>query len=192
MHVPVNGSFIKHCCNKRGMSKRTVFIVFLAAITGLWTGCKDDVATTGQSVLDADDAIIVLADTFTIRSSMDSCDAIISQADSFFLGEIETDYGTLRASILTQLACPEGFSYPEGFSVDSVDSICLFMYYSSWVGDANSPIAVNAYKMDKKTFRYSGTYPTDLNIRRLLLPSEEYLDESPHCGGLGETGLHSE
>ena len=146
------------------MSKRAVFIVFLAAIMGLWTGCKDDVATTGQSVLDADDKIFVLADTFTISSVVDSCDAIISQADSFLLGEIETDYGTLRASILTQLACPEGYSYPADFAVDSVDSICLFMYYSSWEGDPNSPIAVNAYLMDKQTFQYSGTYPTDLNI----------------------------
>ena len=146
------------------MSKRTVFIVFLAAIMSLWTGCKDDVATTGQSVLDADDKIFVLADTFTISSVVDSCDAIISQADSFLLGEIETDYGTLRASILTQLACPEGYSYPADFAVDSVDSICLFMYYSSWEGDPNSPIAVNAYLMDKQTFQYSGTYPTDLNI----------------------------
>lgn len=146
------------------MSKRIVFIVFLAAIMGMWTGCKDDVATTGQSVLDADDKIFVLADTFTISSVVDSCDAIISQADSFLLGEIETDYGTLRASILTQLACPEGYSYPADFAVDSVDSICLFMYYSSWEGDPNSPIAVNAYLMDKQTFQYSGTYPTDLNI----------------------------
>ena len=146
------------------MSKRIGFIVFLAAIMGLWTGCKDDVATTGQSVLDSDDKIFVLADTFTISSVVDSCDAIISQADSFLLGEIETDYGTLRASILTQLACPEGYSYPADFAVDSVDSICLFMYYSSWEGDPNSPIAVNAYLMDKQTFQYSGTYPTDLNI----------------------------
>ena len=146
------------------MSKRIVFIVFLAAIMSLWTGCKDDVATTGQSVLDSDDKIFVLADTFTISSVVDSCDAIISQADSFLLGEIETDYGTLRASILTQLACPEGYSYPADFAVDSVDSICLFMYYSSWEGDPNSPIAVNAYLMDKQTFQYSGTYPTDLNI----------------------------
>jgi len=136
----------------------------LTVIACLWTGCKDDVATTGESVLDKNDAIVVLADTFSLASAIDSCRAIISQADSFLLGEIETDYGLLRASILTQLACPEGYSYPEGFSVDSVDSICLFMYYSSWVGDAKSPMAINAYMMDKGTFQYNGTYPTDLNI----------------------------
>ena len=139
-------------------------IILLFAIACVWTGCKDDVANTGQSVLDERDAIIVLADTFPFTSRIDSCDAIISQADSFLLGELETDYGLLRASILTQLACPEGYHYPEGFTVDSVDSICLFMYYSSWVGDDHSPLAVNAYMMDRKTFRYASTYPTDLNI----------------------------
>ena len=146
------------------MRKRFSWIVFLCALVCAWTSCKNDVANTGQSVLGEEDAIIVLADTFSFCSRIDSCAAIISQADSFLLGELETDYGLLRASILTQLACPEGYHYPADFSVDSVDSICLFMYYSSWVGDANSPIAVNAYMLDKKTFRYSSTYPTDLNI----------------------------
>lgn len=146
------------------MNKRNAIILFLSAFVWMLAGCKDDVGTTGQSVLDEDDQIIVLADTFEIASMVDSCRAIISQADSFLLGEIETDYGTLRASILTQLACPEGYSYPADFAVDSIDSICLFMYYSSWEGDPNSPLAVNAYLMDKETFQYSGTYPTDLNI----------------------------
>ena len=147
------------------MNKRFAFIgLVLLAIAGLWTACKDDVANTGVSVLDEDDMIIVLADTFSISSAVDSCDAIISQADSFLLGEIETDYGLLRASVLTQLACPEGSSYPQGFTVDSVDSICLFMAYTSWVGDENSPLAINAYMMDRKTFRYNSTYPTDLKV----------------------------
>ena len=126
-----------------------------------WTACKDDVASAGKAVLGEDDAIIVYVDTFPLYSVIDSCDAIISQADSFLLGEIETDFGLLRASVLTQLACPEGFSYPAG---SVVDSVCLFMYYSSWVGDKNSPLAIDAYLMDQGTFSYSGKYYTDLNI----------------------------
>lgn len=155
------------------MYKRFAFIGFpLLAIMLLWTACKDDVTTTGESILDENDAIIVLADTFSISSAVDSCDAIISQADSFLLGEIETDYGVLRASVLTQLACPEGYTYPEGFTVDS---ICLFMYYSSWVGDDKSPLAINAYLMDKNTFRYNSTYPTDLNINDYCTRSKSIL-----------------
>ena len=146
------------------MNKRFAFIAILAAIVCCWTACKDDVATAGESVLDDDDKIIVLPDTFDIESMVDSCAAIISQADSFLLGEIETDYGLLRASVLTQMACPIGYHYPEDFAVDSVDSICLFMYYSSWTGDGKSPMAINAYMLDRETFKYSGIYPTDLNI----------------------------
>ena len=148
------------------MSKRFAFIGLLCAVVCGWTACKDDVANTGESVLDASDQIIVLADTFEISSAIDSCKAIISQPDSFLLGEIETDYGLLRASILTQLACPEGYHYPADVTVDSIDSICLFMYYASWVGDAQTPMAINAYRMDRGTFRYSDTYPTDLAIEK--------------------------
>lgn len=146
------------------MNKRFSFIGFLCAIMCLLASCKTDVSNTGMSVLDENDAIIVLTDTFPISSRIDSCKAIIAQADSFLLGEIETDYGLLHASILTQLACPEGYHYPEDFHVDSIDSICLFMYYSSWVGDENSPIAVNAYMLNKQTFQYDKTYHSDLNI----------------------------
>lgn len=143
------------------------FILFILAISACcFTACKDDVANTGQSVLDPDDAIVVLADTFAFDSHVISSKAITSQADSFLLGEIETDYGVLHASILTQLACPEGYKYPSGDHIKNIglDSVCLFMYYASWEGDSHSPLAINAYMMDRNTFRYSGIYPTDLNI----------------------------
>ena len=143
------------------MRKRFAFIGILVAIACCWTACKDDVSTTGESILEPKDEIIVMADTFDIQSGIFSSEAITCQADSFLLGEIESKYGSLRASILTQLACPEGFRYPEGFVVDS---ICLFLYYASWEGDANSPLAINAYMMDKQTFSYSSRYYSDLNI----------------------------
>ena len=137
------------------MNKRIAFIGLLIGLVCAFSSCKDDVANTGQSVLSEEDEIIVLVDTFSIASGIDSCRAIISQAESFLLGEIETDYGLLRASIL--------YSYPEGYAVDS---ICLFVSYRSWVGDAKAPMAINAYMLDKGTFQYSGTYPTDLDINR--------------------------
>ena len=142
------------------LQKIGIFVLIACA----WTACKDDVASAGKGALEKDDEIVVSVDTFSLKSEIGDWDAITSQADSFLLGEIETDYGMLKASVLTQLACPEGYHYPADFHVDSIDSICLFMYYSSWVGDDHSPIAINAYMLDKKTFRYNSSYPTDLNI----------------------------
>jgi len=49
------------------------------------------------------------------------------------------------------------------------------MYYNSWVGDGFSPLAVDAYMMDKATFQYSGTYPTDLDISQYCSRKESIL-----------------
>ena len=156
------------------------------------TACTDDSPSAGQAVLNEEDAIVVMADTFPLISLVENSGSIISQSDSCLLGELETDYGLLRASILAQLACPEGYSYPAGATIDS---ICLFLYYSSWVGDAYSPLAINVYMMDKKTFTYYGTYPSDLKVedycsrdksiltnRRIVVASEK-LDSVQDANG---------
>ena len=144
------------------MSKRFVGIGLLVMwVACCMTACKDDSSSAGSAILSPEDAIVVMADTFPLSSLVENSGSIISQSDSCLLGELETDYGLLRASILSQLACPEGYSYPAGATIDS---ICLFLYYSSWVGDANSPLAINVYMMDKKTFTYYGTYPSDLKV----------------------------
>ena len=86
------------------MNKRLFVIIgFLTAVAFLWTACKDDSASAGSAVLSPEDAVVVLVDTFPLSSQIENWQSIHSQADSFLLGEIETDYGLLRASILTQL-----------------------------------------------------------------------------------------
>lgn len=144
------------------MSKRVTGIgLWMMILACCMTACKDDASSAGSAVLNEDDAIVVMADTFPLTSMVENSGSIFAQSDSCLLGEIETDFGLLRASILAQLACPEGYSYPTNATIDS---ICLYLYYSSWVGDAYSPMAINAYMLDKKTFSYYGTYPSDLKI----------------------------
>ena len=144
------------------MNKRFAGIgLMMMLLACCFTACKDDASSAGSAVLSGEDAIVVMADTFPLNSMIDNSGSIVAQADSCLLGEIETDFGLLRASILAQLACPEGYAYPANATVDS---ICLYIYYSSWVGDGFSPMAINVYMMDKKTFSYYGTYPSDLKI----------------------------
>lgn len=129
----------------------------------LLMSCKTDNATSGSSVLDEDDAIIVCSDTFALTSSLRECRYVISSPDSFMLGEMETKFGTLHADVLTQLSCPEGFCYPENAEIDSV---CFFLYYRSWVGDARSPLAINVYEMDGEQLVYNPrpAYHTDIDL----------------------------
>ncbi|MBQ9522575.1 MAG: DUF4270 family protein [Paludibacteraceae bacterium] len=131
----------------------------LAAV--LLVACKDDKVGTGKDILPEDDAIMVYLDTFRISSKLDSCGSLISTPDSFLVGEIETSYGVLRAEVLTQMAAPVGFRYPEG---SVLDSICLYLYYRSSTGDPWSPMAIQVYEMDKATLDYDAVYMSDIDI----------------------------
>ena len=143
------------------MSKRLAFIGIWVWIACCWTACKNDLAGTGSGILDPGDSIVVIADTFELSSRIDTSAAIVSLPDSMLLGEIETDYGTMRAAVLTQLACPEGFSYPDNAVIDSIS---LFFYYSTWVGDGKAPLSINVYEIDGQSLHYTKQYKTDIDI----------------------------
>lgn len=136
-------------------------IFFLFAALLLLTACKDDIAGSGMSVLPGTDDIVVRVDTFGVKSALMPADYIYSAPDSFLLGECDNRFGTIHADILAQFTCPTGFEYPQGAEVDSV---CIFLYYNSWYGEGHSPLSLSVYEMDKSTFSYSGSYPSNLDV----------------------------
>jgi hypothetical protein len=110
-----------------------------------------------------DNDIRVMSDTFSVASQLDSCVAISLTPDSFLLGECDTHFGTIKADILTQLACPEGFVYPGGETA-VVDSVCLYLYYKNWYGDGKTPLGITVYEMDKQSLQENASYPNNLQI----------------------------
>lgn len=152
--------------------KSKYFFIFLTAIACCLSACKDDVVKTGSEILDKGDGIIVIADTFELTSSIDSCGAIVSLPDSALLGEIETDFGTLRAQILTQLSCPEWYSYPDDAVIDSIS---LFFHYSTWVGDGKAPLSISVYEMDGASLYYEKQYKTDIDVDEYCTRSKSIL-----------------
>ncbi len=156
-----------------------IFILLL-----LLSACKNDSISTGTSVLPPEDEIVVNVDTFAVGSSLQKTEYIYTSSDSMLLGECDSRFGTIHANILTQLACPEGYVYEEGAVVDSV---CLFLAYSSWFGEGKSPMSIRVYEMDKNTFYYTNMYRTDIDVseywsgsdttliserNRIIVPSE--------------------
>ena len=149
-------------------------LYILLLLCAVFSGCKNDSQSAGGSVLEKEDEIWVRADTFPIRSSLLKMDSIVSMPDSFLLGEMVSTYGTLHADILTQFACPIGFSYPEGATVDSV---CLCLCYRSWFGDGNMPMGISAYEIDLASFDYVRSYPTNIDPAEYVSPeAPEVLD----------------
>lgn len=147
-------------------------IVVLTCLLCLYS-CTEDRPSTGESILSEEDRIRVKSDTFGVASALDSCIAIALTPDSFLLGECETHFGVIKADILTQLACPEGFQYPNkmvdgnGNTIELnpvVDSVCLYLYYNTWYGDGNSPIGVNIYEIDRQGLLENERYPSNLKL----------------------------
>lgn len=153
------------------MRVRPIYILLLLLAVA-FTGCKDDKESAGGSVLEKEDQIWVCADTFPIKSDLLKVDSIISMPDSFLLGEMASSYGTLHADILTQFACPIGYVYPEGATVDSV---CLCMAYRSWFGDGNSPMGITVYEIDQGEFDYARSYPTNIDPQQYVSSSSPQL-----------------
>lgn len=154
------------------MKKQYKSIIWLSSILLLMGGCADDVMDAGSSTLNDEDNIRVQSDTFSIVSSLDSCSAISLTPDSFLLGECDTHFGTIRADILTQLACPEGYQYPNAETAE-VDSVCLYLYYRSWHGDGESPLGITVHELDKETLHTYESYPSTLDVENYCSMSQQ-------------------
>lgn len=143
------------------MTRNISFLSLLAILLISFSSCKNDVVTAGSAVLSGEDSLVVRADTFSLTSALVRGKAIAVTPDSFMLGELDSKYGHLHADVLTQLACPLGFEYPENAELDSV---CIFLYYRTYYGDGSTPLAIHAYAMDRATFNYNEPLPSDTAI----------------------------
>lgn len=153
-------------------------IWMIGALCVLLSACKGDAPSAGQGMLEEEDEILVRTDTFDLESSLRPAPRVVSLPDSMLVGEIETPYGTLVASALTQLSCPIGFTYPE---TSEIDSICVFLYYDSWIGDGLSPLALSIYEIDKQALEYTPSTPYYTDIA-----------ESDYCSFSDETVTSSQ
>ena len=104
--------------------KKMIYAILVVVSASMWS-CNDDVIGAGASALQQEDCIQVKADTFSVVSTLEASSAIAITPDSFLLGECDTHFGTIKADILTQLACPLGFEYPYVETAE-VDSVCLY------------------------------------------------------------------
>lgn len=125
--------------------------------------CKNEDVSAGRAALLSGEEVIVKSDTISsITSELKMADAITTTPDSFLLGECKLKhFGTLKADILTQFACPVGFAYPDS---SEVDSVCLYLYFRSYVGDGTSPLGISVYEMDGEGLSYSAIYQSDIDV----------------------------
>lgn len=140
------------------MKSQPLFLLILLSV--LTFSCTDELTNYGSGIQPKSDEITLETDTFHLTTENIFVDFMYSKPDSFLLGTFYNEkFGTTQADVLAQVNCPLGFKFPP---LSVPDSALVVMYYRSWFGDSYSPLDVNVYEMNKKTFDYTGLYPTNL------------------------------
>jgi len=136
-------------------------IILLFLLSFFVYSCTDNLTDIGKGIQPSSDQITIGADTFHLSSKTIFVDSIFSRPDSFLLGTFyDTKFGTTQADILAQVNCPEGFKFPPNSVPDSAK---IILYYTGCFGDTLSPLDLNIYEINKKTFSYTEQYASNLN-----------------------------
>ena len=120
--------------------------------------------------------------TFNVTTRSFAVDSVFAKTSTGYIGKFsDPEFGYYETSFLTELNCTENFSLPEVYKVterdsegnpikatgtmtaDSVVSVQLAVYYSSWFGDSLNACRMSIYELDKKLDknRYTNINPEE-------------------------------
>jgi len=136
-------------------------IILLFFVSLFVFSCSDNLTDIGTGIQPSSDQIKIGTDTFHLTSQTVFVNSILSKPDSFLLGTYyDPKFGSTKAEILAQVNCPVGFQFPAGSQGDSATVVLI---YDTWFGDKFSPMDVNIYEMNLKTFDYTSLYYSDID-----------------------------
>ena len=107
--------------------------------------CDDTTTGVGDFLANTDEinaySMTFEATTRTIKYTEINEDGVYSRTKSAYLGKFtDADFGTFSANFITQINCPEEFSFPE--TIKGITESTLELYYSSYYGDSLAPMRV--------------------------------------------------
>ena len=113
--------------------------------------CDDTTTGVGDFLANTDEinaySMTFEATTKTIKYTDINPNGIYSRTNSAYLGKFtDADFGTFSADFITQINCPEGFTFPE--TMQSIQSASLGLYYASYYGDSLAPMRVRVDLLD--------------------------------------------
>lgn len=134
---------------KRGI---ILYILQCAGIALFLNSCDDTLSKVGPSIQPPEDLITVYTDTFVMKASTVRLDSVFSKTSDFLLGEMyDPVYGTLKADVLCQFYCEEGFKFPQTPNEGKIDSVELIIPVplDMAYGDTLSPMELTVYPIDR-------------------------------------------
>ena len=124
------------------MKKYISFFLFATIAILTFTGCDDETATIGSSIVPDKDIVTASKKIFYAKSkSIDAGNSIINKSDYMYLGRYtEPQHNTtFEASFLTQFASGDNEAFPKDGVIDnSAVYTKLRIFYDSITGDKNN------------------------------------------------------
>ena len=119
--------------------------------------CDDTLTKVGTTIQPPEDLITVYTDTFQMKASTVLLDSIYAKTSDCLLGEMyDPVFGLVKADLLCQFYCEEGYRFYETPYNNNVDSVELFIFYPldannsiTAYGDTLSPMQVTVYPLNK-------------------------------------------
>ena len=133
-------------------------IIVLCLFAGLvLSSCDDNLSKVGTTIQPPEDFITVYTDTFFMEASTVRLDSVFAKTSDYLLGEMyDPVYGNMKADLLCQFYCEEGFQFtntPCDGLIDSVNLVIGYSYdaYNSLVayGDTMAPMQVSVYPVNR-------------------------------------------
>lgn len=145
------------------MKIRHLGILLLLAVLSL-TGCDDTTNTLGMGMLPGSDGINVNTATFEVTTRSILADSVYAKTSTGYVGRFsDPEFGYFESSFLTELNCTDNFTFPSVYQYneatkrgsgtmagDSVVSIQLVIYYSTWFGDSLNACRMSVYELDRR------------------------------------------
>ena len=135
------------------MKKYISFFLFATIAILTFTGCDDETATIGSSIVPDKDIVTASKKIFYAKSkSIDAGNSIINKSDYMYLGRYtEPQHNTtFEASFLTQFASGDNEAFPKDGVIDnSAVYTKLRIFYDSITGDKNNAMKCEVYELDK-------------------------------------------
>lgn len=150
------------------MKLNPIYKLLCIAVTSIaLLSCNDTLSDLGVSIQPDGDKLTVGTDTLTLNAKTVQVESINAKTDKPVLGEyLDSIFGSVKSDYVGEFYFPAGKTFPNNSIIDSVR---LFVSYTTWTGDSLAPMQLSVYRLNKQLPQKGTT--TDFNISSYINPN---------------------
>lgn len=131
------------------MKLNPIYKLLCIAVTSIaLLSCNDTLSDLGVSIQPDGDKLTVGTDTLTLNAKTVQVESINAKTDKPVLGEyLDSIFGSVKSDYVGEFYFPAGKTFPNNSIIDSVR---LFVSYTTWTGDSLAPMQLSVYRLNKQ------------------------------------------